>query len=81
MKKEVKDATEALGIRSENLIIYNYTVRKLNYVRQEILEELVKLKKAINPDLVFLPVREDIHQDHSTVANEIVIVPICVMKV
>lgn len=70
LKKEVKDATEALGIKSENLIIYNYTVRKLNYVRQEILEELVKLKKAINPDLVFLPVREDIHQDHSTVANE-----------
>ena len=36
-------------------IIYNYEVRKLNYSRQDILEDLVKLKTDINPDLVFLP--------------------------
>lgn len=67
---EVKAATQKLGIKPENLFIYNYTVRKLNYVRQEVLEDLVKLRKNIPIDLVFLPCLHDVHQDHSTVAME-----------
>jgi len=67
---EVKQATRALGIPSENLIVYNYTVRKLNYVRQEVLEELIKLRDKIKPDLVILPSSKDIHQDHLTVYQE-----------
>ena len=41
LKTEVKQATQTLGIEPENLIIYNYEVRKLGYARQEILEELI----------------------------------------
>lgn len=67
---EVKEATKLLGIPPSNLIVYKFQVRKLNYVRQEILEELVKIKKDINPDLVFLPSPNDLHQDHYTVAIE-----------
>ena len=70
LKTEVKRATTKLGIRPENLIIYNYEVRKLGYVRQEILEELVRLRKANAFDLVFMPSLHDIHQDHTTVAQE-----------
>jgi len=70
LKTEVKNATLRLGIKPENLLIYNYEVRKLNYVRQEILEELIRLRKQIDPDLVLLPSLSDIHQDHSTVAHE-----------
>lgn len=70
LKTEVKNATLKLGISPEKLLIYNYQVRKLNYVRQEILEELIRLRKQINPELVFLPSLNDIHQDHSTVAQE-----------
>jgi len=70
LKTEVKKATEVLGIHSENLLIFNYEVRKLGYVRQQILEELIKIKKANDFDLVLLPSLNDIHQDHSTVANE-----------
>jgi LmbE family N-acetylglucosaminyl deacetylase len=70
LEKEVKVATKRLGIIPENLIIYGFEVRKLNYFRQDILEELVKLKKEINPDLVFLPSPNDLHQDHNTVAME-----------
>ncbi len=70
LKTEVKNATFKLGIKSSNLLIYNYEVRKLNYVRQEILEELINLRSQINPDLVLLPSLNDIHQDHSTVAQE-----------
>ena len=70
LEKEVKIATKRLGIKPENLIIYGFEVRKLNYVRQDILEELVKLKREIEPDLVFLPSPNDLHQDHYTVSIE-----------
>lgn len=67
---EVKEATKRLGIPPNNLIIYGFTVRKLNYARQEILEELVKIKKDLHPDLVFMTSSNDLHQDHYTVSME-----------
>ncbi len=70
LEVEVKEATKRIGIPYSHLIIYKYEVRKLNYIRQEILEELVKIKKNIKPDLVFLPSKNDLHQDHITVATE-----------
>jgi LmbE family N-acetylglucosaminyl deacetylase len=70
LKTEVKEATKKLGISADHLFIFNYQVRKLNYARQEILEDLVKLKRQYNFDLVFLPSLNDLHQDHSTVAME-----------
>ena len=67
---EVREATKRLGIKPENLIVYGFQVRKLNYVRQDILEELVKLKREINPDLVLMTSPHDLHQDHYTVSQE-----------
>ena len=57
LKTEVKKATAQLGISPENLIIYNYEVRKLGYVRQEILEELIRLKKSNSFGLYPKPTR------------------------
>ncbi len=70
LETEVKKATQALGIHPNNLFVYKYEVRKLNYVRQEILENLIQLRNEIKPDIVFMPSSKDIHQDHSTVTNE-----------
>jgi LmbE family N-acetylglucosaminyl deacetylase len=70
LKTEVKNATQVLGIPADKLIIKGYEVRKLNYHRQEILEELSALKKSIKFDFVFLPSPNDIHQDHSTISTE-----------
>lgn len=70
LKTEVRNATAVLGVKPENLIIHSYQVRKLGYSRQEILEDLIKLKRANNFDLVFIPSLHDIHQDHSTIALE-----------
>ena len=70
LKIEVRNATEKLGILPENVWVYNYEVRKLSYVRQEILEELVRIKNQIQFDLVFIPSLHDIHQDHTTIAQE-----------
>ncbi len=70
LKTEVKNATRKLGVKSENLLIYHYEVRKLNFVRQEILEDLVKIRKMCDFDMVFMPSLHDIHQDHTTIAQE-----------
>lgn len=67
---EVRNATKVLGIPAQNLHVYKHHVRKLNYVRQEILEILIQLKKELKPDLVLMPSLNDIHQDHQTVAIE-----------
>lgn len=70
LKEEVMAATSALGIPAQNVLVLAHEVRKLNYVRQEILESLVRIKKERPVDLVFMPSMQDIHQDHSTVAAE-----------
>ena len=70
LRDEFYRATSVLGIKKKNLSVYNYEVRKLSYSRQEVLEELVTLRKKINPDVVFLPSAEDLHQDHQTMYNE-----------
>lgn len=67
---EVKKASAVLGVEREKLLIYRYQVRKFAQFRQEILEDLVKLRNDIKPDLVLLPASFDLHQDHATIANE-----------
>ena len=67
---EVKAATKVLGIKEENLILFRYDVRTFNFHRQAILDDMIALKKEINPDLIFIPTLNDIHQDHSTIAKE-----------
>ncbi len=67
---EVKAATAVLGVKKENLILFDFEVRTFNYRRQEILDEILKLRASIKPDLVFMPSINDIHQDHFTIANE-----------
>ena len=69
---EVKAATKILGIKPENLILFKYDVRTFNYHRQAILDDIIRLRQSINPDLVFIPSLADIHQDHATIANEAV---------
>ena len=70
LKTEVVNATTRLGIPSQNVVVYNYQVRKLNYSRQEILEDLIMHRQNLNPDLVLMPSLNDIHQDHATIAQE-----------
>lgn len=70
LRTEVVKATETLGIKKENLTIFNFEVRYFPKLRQDILEELVKLNRIISPDIVFMPSFKDIHQDHSTIAQE-----------
>lgn len=70
LKTEVRQATAVLGIDPAQLIVMNYEVRKLGYSRQEILEELIRIRASIPVDLVLMPSPNDIHQDHLTIAQE-----------
>ena len=67
---EVTEATAVLDIPFLNLNLYDYEVRVLPKYRQEILEDLVRLRKDINPDLVITHNSNDTHQDHKTVSDE-----------
>lgn len=70
LEKEVREGTRVLGIPAANLLVYKYKVRHLPHMRQEILEELVRMKREIDPATVFLPSAQDLHQDHQTVHIE-----------
>ena len=70
LEKEVREGTKVLGIPAANLLVYKYKVRHLPHMRQEILEELVRMKREIDPGTVFLPSAQDLHQDHQTVHIE-----------
>lgn len=67
---ELIRATERLGIDRDHLIVYDYPVRHFPQHRQDILENLVELRKRLHPDLVLLPASVDIHQDHHTICEE-----------
>ena len=69
LKKEVVTATAVLGIKKENLTLLDYDVRTFSYRRQDILEDILKLRKEVEPDIVFMPTQKDIHQDHFTITK------------
>ena len=70
LRREQLEAAASLGLPEENVLFFRFPVRKFPDHRQEILEELVKLNASLRPELVLAPSLHDIHQDHSTIANE-----------
>jgi len=65
---ECKAATKALGI--QELVLFDFEVRQLLFHRQEILEELILLNKKLAPETVFIPAKNDVHQDHQVIYAE-----------
>lgn len=70
LKSECKKATKVLGIKPENLIMLDYSVRSFPLHRQEILDDMIKLRNRIKPDLVLVPSSNDTHQDHQVINKE-----------
>jgi N-acetylglucosamine malate deacetylase 1 len=70
LREEFYEAMRILGVKKSRLSVYDYAVRKLSYNRQDVLEELVKIRTSVRPDVVFLPSSQDLHQDHQTLYNE-----------
>jgi LmbE family N-acetylglucosaminyl deacetylase len=65
---ECKAATKILGIN--NTIFLDFEVRHFPSQRQNILEKLVQLNKDLQPQTVFLPAKNDVHQDHQVIYAE-----------
>ncbi len=70
LRREVVQATAALGVPETDCKIFHFKVRNFPSVRQEILDLMVQINKEYNPDVVFVPSRTDTHQDHSVISRE-----------
>jgi LmbE family N-acetylglucosaminyl deacetylase len=70
LRTEVTNATSILGVQPQDLIIFDYEVRRFKEVRQNILEDIVSLNKKYDIDTVFVPSSTDIHQDHQVIYEE-----------
>jgi LmbE family N-acetylglucosaminyl deacetylase len=70
LRHEVIEATACLGFAEDNVRVLNYKVRRFNEARQDILGDMVALRRALDPDLVLMPSLQDVHQDHGVIAQE-----------
>jgi LmbE family N-acetylglucosaminyl deacetylase len=70
LERELMAATYTLGIPEKNVIVRRYPVRRFPDFRQDILQDILEVKKEVNPELIFMPCMEDIHQDHQVIAAE-----------
>src|SRR5262249_42053239 len=70
LAREVREATDELGIRDDQLTVHDFEVRTFPDHRQEILELLIELWEAWPPAAALRPSLRDIPQDHQVVAAE-----------
>src|SRR5215471_19145559 len=70
LRHEFVRAMALLGVKPECTLVYDYPVRRLSYHRQEVLEELVKLRRQLQPEAVLVPASTDVHQDHQVLHAE-----------
>lgn len=70
LRTEIIQATAELGILPSNLRVLHHKVRYFPRDRQDILEEMIRLRKEIEPTLVVLPSSYDTHQDHKVINEE-----------
>ena len=69
---EFYGAMGSYPISRERTTVLDYPVRRLSYHRQEVLEDMVRMRNQINPQLVLVPSVHDVHQDHQVVYAEAV---------
>ena len=70
LRDEFVEAMNVLGLPENQVHIFDFPLRRLSSYRQELLEELIKLRTAIKPSTVYLPSGADLHQDHQAVFAE-----------
>ncbi len=70
LRKECMHATDSIGLSAERVKLMDYQVRTFPEHRQQILEDLVKINRELQPDLVMVPSSQDMHQDHGTIFRE-----------
>lgn len=64
---EAIEAAERLGM---SIVFFGFPHRRLDTVRSEVLDKFVEERNLYDPDVVFMPCLDDLHQDHSVCAIE-----------
>ncbi len=72
LKKEFENVLDFYGLDRKNASIFTYEVRRLGSYRQEILDDMIRIRLDFVPDVVIGPSMNDFHQDHQIIANEMV---------
>jgi len=67
---EATNAIGCLGLSASNMIAKNLLRRTFHEQRREIRDVLIAARDDVEPDVVFCPSLNDIHQDHSVTAEE-----------
>jgi len=70
IRDEFIRASQILGLTPDDYTIFDFPVRNLTSHRQRVLDELLKLRAKLSPDLILLPSSSDLHQDHQVVCTE-----------
>jgi LmbE family N-acetylglucosaminyl deacetylase len=70
LRGEFLRAMKTIGIDPQRTVVYDFPVRRFSHQRQELLDELVELRRKVNPDVVFVTSSTDVHQDHQVLHNE-----------
>jgi N-acetylglucosamine malate deacetylase 1 len=72
LKREFLNVIKSFKMKDNNYRLFDFKVRSLTNYRQNVLDELVKIQKKFQPEIVIGPSLNDFHQDHLVVANEMV---------
>lgn len=67
---EFLNAMRILGVDEQRTFVRDYPVRRFSLHRQELLDELVELRRKLQPDIVFVTSSTDVHQDHQVLHCE-----------
>lgn len=70
LEHECRTAAAHLGIHSDCVEVMDFQVRRFNERRQDILDKMIHLRRAVNPTLVLAPNSRDVHQDHQVIHQE-----------
>ena len=68
--EEHQRSMQILGIAEDHDFVEKFETRRFQHLRQEILEYLYQINKTYQPEIVFVHTPGDLHQDHSTSAQE-----------
>lgn len=67
---EHRNSMHRLGLQDHQFALGTYETRRFPDFRQEILQEMLELRKKYQPEIVFVHTVNDMHQDHNTLTEE-----------
>jgi LmbE family N-acetylglucosaminyl deacetylase len=70
LEGEMRASLATLGLEGERVRVLAYAVRRFGERRQDILDDMIRLRGELNPDLVLAPCGQDTHQDHEVIHKE-----------